>query len=97
MMARMPGRQRPFSRQHSLRSKTVVKGSTASPFPGAGGKRFEMAHNQEWTRHTRPFVEAFFHARFFLEMAVKYGRELESAPTTLPSGWAALLCLYGMR
>jgi len=64
---------------------------------GASGKRFEMEHNQEWTRHTRPFVEASFHARFFLEMAVKYGRELESAPTTLPSGWAALLCLYGIR
>ena len=64
---------------------------------GSNGKRFEMSHNQEWTRHTRPFVEAFFHARFFLEMAVKYGRELESAPTTLPSGWAALLCLYGIR
>ena len=64
---------------------------------GAGGKRFEMEHNEEWTRHTRPFVEAFFHARFFLEMAVKYGKELDSAPTTLPSGWAALLCLYGMR
>ncbi len=64
---------------------------------GASGKRFEMDHNKEWTRHTRPFVEAFFHARFFLEMAVKYGRALESAPTTLPSGWAALLCLYGIR
>ena len=64
---------------------------------GAGGKKFEMDHNQEWTRHTRPFVEAFFHARFFLEMAVKYGKELDAAPTTLPSGWAALLCLYGMR
>ena len=64
---------------------------------GAGGKRFEMEHNREWTRHTRPFVEAFFHARFFLEMAVKYAKELDSAPTTLPSGWAALLCLYGMR
>ena len=64
---------------------------------GADGKKFEMDHNQEWTRHTRPFVEAFFHARFFLEMAVKYGEELDTAPTTLPSGWAALLCLYGMR
>jgi hypothetical protein len=64
---------------------------------GTGGKRFEMEHNRDWTRHTRPFVEAFFHARFFLEMSVKYGRELEAAPTTLPSGWAALLCLYGIR
>ena len=64
---------------------------------GASGKQFEMDHNEEWTRHTRPFVEAFFHARFFLEMAVKYGKELATAPASLPSGWAALLCLYGMR
>jgi len=64
---------------------------------GANGKRFEMAHNQNWTAHTRVFVEAFFHAKFFLEMAVKYGQELETAPASLPSGWAALLCLYNMR
>ena len=64
---------------------------------GASGKQFEMAHNQNWTAHTRAFVEAFFHAKFFLEMAVKYGKELEAAPTILPSGWAALLCLYKMR
>jgi len=64
---------------------------------GASGKRFEMEHNQNWTSHTRPFVEAFFHARYFLEMAVKYGRALEAAPAALPSGWAALLCLYKLR
>ncbi len=64
---------------------------------GASGKKFEMEHNQNWTAHTRVFVEAFFHAKFFLEMAVKYGQELEKAPNLLPSGWAALLCLYGLR
>jgi len=64
---------------------------------GAGGKQFEPAHNRQWTTHTRPFLEAFFHARFFLEMAVKYGKELSAAPTMLPSGWAALLCLYNLR
>jgi hypothetical protein len=64
---------------------------------GASGKKFETEHNQNWTAHTRVFVEAFFHARFFLEMAVKYGKELEKAPTLLPSGWAALLCLYNLR
>jgi len=42
-------------------------------------------------------LEAFFHAKYFLEMACKYGRELAEPPETLPSGWAALLCLYGMR
>lgn len=64
---------------------------------GAAGTKFEAEHNREWARQTRPFVEAFFHARFFIEMAVKYGKELETAPTLLPSGWAALLCLYGIR
>lgn len=60
-------------------------------------KRFEREHNQEWTRHTRPFLEAFFHARYFLEMAVKYGDELDEVPYLMPSGWAVLLCLYGIR
>ncbi len=64
---------------------------------GAGGKRFEMEHNRQWTAHTRPFLEAFFHAKFFLEMAVKYGQELKEAPAMLPSGWAALLSLYDIR
>jgi hypothetical protein len=46
---------------------------------------------------TRPIVEAFFHARFFLEMAVRYGNELDKAPHMLPSGWAALFYLYELR
>ena len=64
---------------------------------GASGIVFEIDHNNEWTRHTRPMLEAFFHARFFLEMAVKYGKELEHATNILPSGWAALLSLYNIR
>jgi hypothetical protein len=64
---------------------------------GAGEKNFDMDHNREWTKHTRPFVEAFFHARYFLEMAVKYGKSLDKAPDIMPSGWAALLCLYDIR
>lgn len=64
---------------------------------GASGKQFELEHNRRWTVHTRPILEAFFHARFFLEMAVKYGKELSTAPKMLPSGWAALLCLYNLR
>lgn len=61
------------------------------------GKTFVMAHNDDWTTHTRPILEAFFHARFMLAMLVRYGRELEEAPRLLPSGWAAVLELYGMR
>ena len=61
------------------------------------GKVFENAHNRRWDVVTRPMLEAFFHARFFLEMAVKYGHQLKAPPNTLPSGWAALLYLYNLR
>ena len=61
------------------------------------GREFKLAHNEDWLAFTRPMLEAFFHARYFLEMAAKYGRELESPPNSLPSGWAALLYLYNLR
>lgn len=61
------------------------------------GKMFEPDHNDRWLEVTRPIVEAFFHARFFLEMVVKYGRELDAPPAVLPSGWAAVLSLYDLR
>lgn len=61
-------------------------------------KNFCISHtNENWLEETRVLVEAFFHARYFLEMAVKYGRELKSPPSPLPSGWAALLCFYNLR
>ena len=60
------------------------------------GKSFKQDDNADWTRVTRPIVEAFFHARFFLEMAVRHAT-LREPPTPLPSGYAALLCLYGLR
>lgn len=53
--------------------------------------------NANWMQYTRPILEAFFHAKFMLEMAVKYGKILEYPPRLLPSGWAALLYLYGLR
>jgi hypothetical protein len=61
------------------------------------GRTFSMEMNATWEPTTRPLLEAFFHARFMLEMAVKYGRELSESPESLPSGWAAVLCLYGLR
>jgi hypothetical protein len=64
---------------------------------GADSRRFAMEHNANWSFHTRPILEAFFHARYFLEMAVKYGGELDTPPDVLPSGWAALLCFYSLR
>jgi hypothetical protein len=61
------------------------------------GRTFELEHNQRWLEVTRPILEAFFHARYFLEMAVRYGRRLEAPPRMLPSGWAAFLYLYNLR
>ena len=59
------------------------------------GKEFAMDDNSRWLETTRPILEAFFHARLFLEMAVRYSH-LESLPRPLPSGYAALLYLYGL-
>jgi hypothetical protein len=61
------------------------------------GREFRTEGNQNWLGSTRPILEAFFHARYFLEMAVKYGRTYTSPPEILPSGWAAVLELYGIR
>lgn len=61
------------------------------------GKTFAWEHNQRWLAETRPMLEAFWHADFMLRMAVRHGRELDQAPNLLPSGWAALLYLYGLR
>ncbi len=61
------------------------------------GKEFKFEDNANWSAVTRPMIEAFFHARFFLEMAVKYGKELEFPPQMLPSGWAVFLHLFNLR
>lgn len=61
------------------------------------GKVFTIDMNARWAATSRPLLEAFFHARFMLEMVVKYGRTLDAPPETLPSGWAAVLYLYGLR
>ncbi len=61
------------------------------------GREFALSDNREWTKITRPMLEAFFHAHYFLEMVCKFGKELESPPEVLPSGWAAVLYLYNLR
>jgi len=37
------------------------------------GKKFDVEHNSRWLAETRPIVEAFFHSRYFLQMAVRNG------------------------
>ncbi|MFE8033287.1 hypothetical protein [Thiohalocapsa marina] len=61
------------------------------------GKVFVKRQNMCQPEATRPIVEAFFHARYFLDMAVKYAQELDDPPCCMPSGWAALLYLYDLR
>jgi hypothetical protein len=62
------------------------------------GFEFQPEDNQNWTLRARPIVEAFLHAKYFVEMMTRYGRELNSAPKNfLPSGWAAILELYNQR
>ena len=61
------------------------------------GRVFKPEHNVQWLSETRPIVEAFFHAKYFLEMAVRYGKGLEAPPLLMPSGWAAFLYLYKLR
>jgi hypothetical protein len=61
------------------------------------GKEFSLEDNERWLETTRPILEAFFHARYFLEMICKYGKQWNAPPTRLPSGWAAVLYLFNLR
>jgi hypothetical protein len=60
-------------------------------------RTFTDQTNENWLAETRPVLEAFFHAKYFLEMAVRYAGKFEEPSTILPSGWASLLYLYGLR
>jgi hypothetical protein len=57
----------------------------------------EQDVNENWLKYTRPVLEAFWHTRFFIQMQVKYGKELQFAPACRPSGWAAILALHNLR
>jgi len=75
-------------RKLNLSFEDIIRGGT--------GKEFELSHNREWPRHTRPILEAFCHAKFMVEMAVSYA-DLPDPPQPMPSGWAAFLYLYDLR
>ena len=55
-----------------------------------------MKHRKEEAR-LLDAIEAKLPQLEALSMVCKYGRELETPPKLLPSGWAAVLSLYGMR
>ena len=60
------------------------------------GRKFKLEDNKHWPERAGPIVTAFFHLRYFVEMAVKYSG-MSELPEMLPYGWAALLYLYGLR
>lgn len=60
--------------------------------------QFKLARsNRHWQEETRPILEAFWHCLYFLRQLARYGRELDTGPQVLPSGWAAVLYMYGIR
>lgn len=61
------------------------------------GRVFSHDDNGRWLEATRPIVEAYMHAKYFLEMVVRYGEKLDAAPAWMDSGWASVLYLYGLR
>ena len=60
------------------------------------GHVFNLSHNEDWATHTRPIVEAYFHARYFLDQLLE-ATKLEHPPCLLPEGWAAVLTLFCLR
>ena len=53
--------------------------------------------NKIWLEESRPILEAFWHCKYFLEQMIVAADELETSPSLLPSGWAAVLYLYNLR
>jgi hypothetical protein len=61
-------------------------------------KKFEGSDtNHRWLETTLPVMQAFWHAKYFLEQMLIAADELDEAPQILPSGWAAVLYLYDLR
>lgn len=61
------------------------------------GRTFSLADNDRWLEVARPIVDAYLHSSTLLRLVVHYGRELNTLPQLLPSGWATLLHLYSVR
>jgi hypothetical protein len=61
------------------------------------GIEFEESHNREWFLRVTPITTAFFHAKFFLEMAVRCSMRYEKVENPLGSDLAALLYLFNLR
>jgi len=79
---------------HALLPEATFDERFATIISEGTGKQFSDEMNARWDATTRPLLEAFFHANYFLKMTIKYGHDLNEPPEMLPSGWAAVLCLF---
>ena len=68
----------------------IVEARTAHDFQ-------EERTNANWDVETKPILEAFWHTKCFVNMMVKYAKELEKVEMPLDYGMAAVLYLFELR
>lgn len=65
------------------------------------GHVFDLSHNEIWLEKTRPQIEALFHCKYVLDNLIKYTEfykdKEEQKQMFLPSGWAAIMTIFGSR
>ena len=59
------------------------------------GKKFSTDMNKRWLEETRPIVEAFYHAKYFLESIVDSG--MENKTGIISERFGSILHLYNLR
>jgi len=68
----------------------IVEAGTAQDFN-------DERTNANWETETKPILEAFWHTKYFINMMVKYAKELETLESPLEPGMAAVLYLFELR
>jgi hypothetical protein len=59
--------------------------------------QFSETTNENWEAETKPILDAFWHTKYFINMMVKYAKELEKVESPLEPGMAAVLYLFELR
>jgi hypothetical protein len=59
--------------------------------------QFSKTTNANWEAETKPVLEAFWHTKYFINMMVKYAKELETVERLVQPGMAAVLYLFELR
>jgi hypothetical protein len=59
--------------------------------------QFSETTNGNWEAETTPILEAFWRTKYFINMMVKYAKELEAVESPLQPGVAVVLYLFKLR